>query len=220
MLQAPRRFVPASQPCGTDSMTLANQQIGTAMEKSGNRFDWVHKRLDTGEDFPAEVLLNAMELDGKQVLQAVVRDISERKKAEQALKTAKKKRRWPTSQKSQFLASMSHELRTPLTGILGFTDLLLGSLSKSRRDANISRPFVPAEVLLLELINDILDLSKIEAAQLEIVRASCSPHRILERRRQHLAGPAQRKGLRLDCRWSGSVPSTIETDGLDCAKSC
>ena len=78
----PADVSPPVQPDGTDSLTLANQRIATALEKGGNRFEWMHKRIDTGETFPAEVLLSAMELDGKPVLQAVVRDITARKQAE------------------------------------------------------------------------------------------------------------------------------------------
>ena len=76
---------PATQPDGTDSITLANKQIATAMEKGSNRFEWMHKRVD-GSEFPAEVLLNALQLEGRNVLQAVVRDITERKQTEQQLK--------------------------------------------------------------------------------------------------------------------------------------
>ena len=82
----PADLSPAEQPCGTDSVALANQQIATAMETGSHCFEWTHKRLDTGEDFPAEVLLNALELDGKLVLQAVVRDITKRKQAENTLR--------------------------------------------------------------------------------------------------------------------------------------
>ncbi|HEV2494415.1 MAG TPA: PAS domain S-box protein [Terriglobia bacterium] len=82
----PGDLSPPVQPCGTDSLTLANQHIATAIQKGSNRFEWVHKRADTAETFPAEVLLSAMELDGRQVVQAVVRDITERKRAEEALR--------------------------------------------------------------------------------------------------------------------------------------
>ena len=78
----PADFSPPKQPCGTDSLTLANQQIAIAMQKGSNRFEWIHKRADTGREFPAEVLLDAMELGGKKVLQARVYDITERKRAE------------------------------------------------------------------------------------------------------------------------------------------
>ncbi|MFH1740673.1 MAG: PAS domain S-box protein, partial [bacterium] len=81
----PAELSPLTQPCGTDSMTLANEQIATAMKQGSNRFEWMHKRLD-GREFPAEVLLNAMELDGRKILQAVVRDITERKRMEEHLR--------------------------------------------------------------------------------------------------------------------------------------
>jgi two-component system, LuxR family, sensor kinase FixL len=79
----PADLSPPLQPCGTDSLTLSNRQIATAMEKGNNKFEWNHQRADTGKIFPAEVLLIVMELDGKPVLQAVVRDITERKQAEE-----------------------------------------------------------------------------------------------------------------------------------------
>jgi PAS domain S-box-containing protein len=83
----PADVSPPVQPDGTDSLTLANQRIATAMEKGSNHFEWMHKRAATGETFPAEVLLSAMELDGKPVLQAVVRDITERKRSEESLRS-------------------------------------------------------------------------------------------------------------------------------------
>jgi PAS domain S-box-containing protein len=61
------------------------------MEQGSHHFEWMHKRTDTGETFPADVLLSAMELDGKRVLQAVVRDITERKRAEEARETSEKR---------------------------------------------------------------------------------------------------------------------------------
>lgn len=81
----PADLSPAAQPDGIDSMILANQRIATAIESGSNFFEWIHCRADTGETFPAEVLLNRMELDGEQVLQATVRDITERKLAEKRL---------------------------------------------------------------------------------------------------------------------------------------
>jgi hypothetical protein len=73
---------PPVQPDGTDSRTRASLRIATALEKGSDRFEWMHKRANTGETFPAEVLFSAMELDGKPVLQAVVRDIAARKQSE------------------------------------------------------------------------------------------------------------------------------------------
>lgn len=78
----PADVSPLTQPCGTSSLDLAALKIELAFQRGSLRFDWVHKRLDTGAAFPAEVLLSAMELDGKQVVQAIVRDITERKRTE------------------------------------------------------------------------------------------------------------------------------------------
>jgi PAS domain S-box-containing protein len=83
--QHPADLSPPQQPCGTDSLTLASRMIAEAMEKGSARFEWVHERKDTGATFPADVLLTAMELDGKRVFQAVVRDITEHKRMEEEI---------------------------------------------------------------------------------------------------------------------------------------
>jgi two-component system sensor histidine kinase/response regulator len=82
----PADLSPSKQPCGTDSMALASQRIATAQEAGSQRFEWLHQRADTGMVFPCEVLLSAMELDGKPVLQAVLRDITERKRDEEKIR--------------------------------------------------------------------------------------------------------------------------------------
>lgn len=82
----PADLSPTRQPCGTDSMELSSQHIATAIDNGSLSFEWVHKRADTGNSFPAEVLLSAMHLDGELVLQAVVRDITKRKEAEEEIR--------------------------------------------------------------------------------------------------------------------------------------
>ncbi len=84
----PNDLSPPTQPCGASSLVLSNQRIATAMKNGSLRFEWVHKRADIDENFSAEVLLSAMSLNGKPVLQATVRDISERKLAETELRIA------------------------------------------------------------------------------------------------------------------------------------
>jgi diguanylate cyclase (GGDEF)-like protein/PAS domain S-box-containing protein len=89
----PADLSPPQQPCGTNSKSLAKQYIAKAFETGSLHFDWVHRRADTGADFPAEVLLSYMELDGKKVLQASVRDISQRKQIESKLEKSAEKLR-------------------------------------------------------------------------------------------------------------------------------
>ena len=85
----PADLSPVTQTCGNESSALASQFIAAALESGHQRFEWIHKRADTGAIFPAEVLLNVMELDGKRALLGVVRDISDRKNAEAELRETK-----------------------------------------------------------------------------------------------------------------------------------
>ncbi|MBP7869314.1 MAG: PAS domain S-box protein [Candidatus Hydrogenedentes bacterium] len=84
----PADVSPPYQPCGIDSHTLANRRIAEALEKGFYQFEWIHRRTDTGVEFPAEIRLSRMHMDGRPMLQAVVRDITDRKQDEQKLRDA------------------------------------------------------------------------------------------------------------------------------------
>jgi len=86
--KSPVDLSPLKQPCGTNSSILAKQWIALAIQKGKQRFEWVHKRADTSEPFQADVLISAVELNGKLLLQATVRDISEQKRVEANLRIA------------------------------------------------------------------------------------------------------------------------------------
>jgi PAS domain S-box-containing protein len=361
----PAELSPAEQPCGTASMTLANQQIATAMENGSHRFEWVHKRLDTGETFPAEVLLNAMELDGRLVCHAVVRDITERKQAEEEIRQSEARFRdlamstsdwvWecdaegrytycsdqvmdflsytaeevlgktpfdmmPVEEaarvrkifsriaankepvrdlenrnlakdgrevilltnavprldeegnllgyrgvdkditkrkraeqqihdyastlennnlvleesnqaaetanraKSEFLANMSHEIRTPMTAILGFLEVLQENITccsicgehgscQLRQQNKIHIETISANgAHLIGIINDILDLSKIEAGKLEVEQIQCSPCQILSEVVSLMRVRTSAKNLPLEIEYDGPIPQNIRSD--------
>jgi PAS domain S-box-containing protein len=113
----PAELSPPTQPGGEDSMSLANEHIATAVKNGNNLFEWMHRRLD-GTDFPAEVLLTALELDGKPVLQATVRDITERKRADARLaEQLEELRRWHdvTSGREGRVLDLKHEVNELLS---------------------------------------------------------------------------------------------------------
>jgi PAS domain S-box-containing protein len=118
--------------------------------------------------------------------------------------------------KSQFLATMSHELRTPLNAIIGFSDVLLkGILGET---TSIQREHIQ-DILsngehLLALINDILDLSKIEAGQFDLYVTNIDLRRLLEQMRQQLEPLADKKGLDLRTHFDARIPSTVQGDAL------
>jgi PAS domain S-box-containing protein len=115
--------------------------------------------------------------------------------------------------KSEFLARMSHEIRTPMNAILGFTDVLRRGYEDSEAERlEFLNTIHSSGQHLLELINDILDLSKIESGKLEIELTRCSVHKILAEVVATLGIRARDKGIDLSLGWVGLAPATILTD--------
>lgn len=112
------------------------------------------------------------------------------------------------------VANMSHEIRTPINAILGFTELLMNGAHEGdeQERQDYLATIESSGKHLLELINDILDLSKIEAGQMEFDRINCSPHHIISEVASVLRVKAREKQLCLDYEWSGPVPEVICTD--------
>jgi two-component system CheB/CheR fusion protein len=222
----PWELSPEVQPDGRPSAEKAKEMIGTAMQNGSHFFEWTHKRLG-GEEFPATVLLTRVELNGQALLQATVRDITPQKRAEEelrlhaaamesanaALETANRRAESATRAKSEFLANMSHEIRTPMTAILGYADLLAdSSLGPSERDNYLAVIRHNGEHLL-HLINDILDISKIEAGKLSVDLRPCNLPALVGDVLSLMRPRAIQRGLTLEACYRGEVPEEIATDG-------
>ena len=141
------------------------------------------------------------------------RFITERKRSEAELAIARDEAQAANQAKSEFLANMSHEIRTPMTAILGFADILMGS-NLEREQLDAATTIKHNGDYLLQIINDILDLSKIEAGKMQIEHVQCSPCEILSDVASLMRIRADAKNLRLLVEYDGPVPSTIRTDSI------
>jgi PAS domain S-box-containing protein len=121
----PRDTSPPTQPGGEDSDTLARRHIADCLARGSTRFDWVARHV-SGRDVPLEVILTRIEWGGRQIIQAVLHDISGRKQVETELLRALAREKELGQLKSNFVSMISHEFRTPLGIILSSAELLEG----------------------------------------------------------------------------------------------
>src|SRR5665811_1461596 len=142
---------------------------------------------------------------------AAARDVTERKRVEAELRAAKAVAESASQTKSDFLASMSHEIRTPMNAIIGIADLLAKTTLSPEQDKFV-QIFRRAGDNLLNLINDILDLSKVEALQLDLERTGFSLNDHLEKVTEMVTARAHEKGLAMVCEIAPSVPNDLVGD--------
>ena len=141
-----------------------------------------------GAEFPVEISLSPIETEDGMWVSSAIRDITERKRAEQAVQRASR-------MKSEFLANMSHELRTPLNAIIGFSEFLFdekaGPLNDKQKDH--LNDVLNSGHNLLQLINDVLDLSKVEAGKMQFCVEAFSLAQVLDEAHAAIKPMAEKK---------------------------
>ncbi|MCX7098871.1 MAG: PAS domain S-box protein [Methylococcales bacterium] len=161
----------------------------------GRRFE-ISALRRTGEEFPIELAITPIQHEGDLYFTAFLRDISETKAAETALRQGREQAEHASIIKSQFLAMMSHEIRTPLNAILG-TQELLAETDLDEIQKNHLKLGMDAGGSLLNLINDILDLTKVEAGKLELEHFVFDAVKVVNEVLQLVEAKAQEKNLLL-----------------------
>ena len=151
--------------------------------------------------------------DGSHRLVGLVWDMTPDLERQEGLESSRAEAEAATVAKSQFLAAMSHEIRTPMTGVLGMLDLMLAEpLPEGQRErAAIARS---SALSLLQILNDILEYSKLEARRLEPVEEDVRPREVVRDVIALMAAGAERKGLALAWSVSDAVPEWIVTDPM------
>ncbi len=198
--------------------------------KQSLRFETVHRHKD-GHDVPVEVFLQLIAPPGEPArVVNIVTDITDRRRLQEALRherdqldltvrqrtadleRAKDEAEAATRTKSEFLANMSHEVRSPLTAVLGYADMLM--------DSNLS-PDIASQAVqairrngthLLEILNDILDLSKVEAGRIDIERVAYSPWQLVLEVDSLLKVRAEERNVTIRSLARGPLPKVVRMD--------
>lgn len=169
-------------------------------------------RSKNGDIRTALLAAEIIEVSGETCMISVSQDITDRKQAELALEQAKEAADKANRAKSEFLSNMSHELRTPLNAILGFTQLLLRDISLKPQQQEQLGIINRSGEHLLQLINNILQMSKIEVGRVTLDKNTFELYRLLKSLDEMLELQAKKKGLQLIFDFAPNLPQYIETD--------
>ncbi len=227
--KSPINFCPKYQPDGRLSSEVVAEKIEAALRGETPCFEWQSLRGD-GVPFDVEITLNRIEYLGQSCLQAIVRDIGKRKQAETELKKyhdhleqlveertaqllkAKEAAEAANIAKSTFIATMSHELRTPLNAILGFSELMSLDETATPSQKNTLAIINRSGVHLLGMINDVLEISKIEAGYLELDIHACDLLKLLQDISDMFSIRATNKQLSFSMEIAPDIPQYIKAD--------
>jgi signal transduction histidine kinase/CheY-like chemotaxis protein len=195
-------FVPEYQPSGKLSVEMMKEVFLNALILGYSRFEFIHQTL-LKENFPVEVTLIRIEHKGEFILSVYIRDLREHnamldemRRVQDNLREARDAAEIASRTKTAFLANMSHEIRTPMNSIIGFTELAMDG-EASPKTMDFLGKIQTNAIWLLQIINDILDISKVESGKLEMEHIPFELHDILAQCRTVIMPKAAEKGIQL-----------------------
>ncbi|HET8871265.1 MAG TPA: response regulator [Aquabacterium sp.] len=174
------------------------------------RFEWRYTRMD-GTPFDADVVAMPFVIGDKRMECAIIQDITARKEVEAANLSAQQAAEAAALAKSRFLANMSHEIRTPMNAVLGMTHLALMDELPERARNYIDKAHRAAGNLL-QILNDVLDVSKIESGKLELEKADFQLETVISHMADVLGVKAEEKGLELLFTAPPDIPTSLVGD--------
>ncbi|MCP4177919.1 MAG: transporter substrate-binding domain-containing protein [bacterium] len=206
-----KTFSPHNQPNGSISEDVIKDKIKLALKGEPQTFEWRHNKLD-GSFFDSQISINRVKLSNSYFLQTIVNDISEFKKIQNELYDAKEAAEAASKSKSVFLANMSHEIRTPMNAILGFTQLMC-------RDTSIEKSHLQSlEIInrsgehLLYLIDQILEMSKIETGSVSMMLKTFDLVSMLNDLHSMFKTKAEEKNILFEFKINKNINQYIKTD--------
>ena len=203
---------PHFQPSGELSVELIARYVKKAFEDGYDAFDWLHQMPD-GTLIETEVTLVRVRYVDDFVVVAYTRDMREILRLQRVLKDALAEAQAASQTKSNFLSNMSHEIRTPMNAIIGMSDILANEPLTEHQMSYVNDISASASALL-GIINDILDLSKIESGKLSLSPVNYDFHALLDNVNSMFTYVAQKKGIEFKLEPSDGLPEYLFGDDI------